>query len=248
MSKYLTNGQEVELIGPFQGQFLVRTVLQDYEGNDLEGTLELVAQVLDQPPTAKIGQELVELSAKCDAVAERKRELEAQIREVEAANQSRFLKFKQYKQLALLEDFLDGKITHYVIERYNRIQILPLENTKTEYHRDALRLLVLYGLSKGDLEWRLCYYADGSGSYETVYPVTSLEAAKQQAREIALDNICATKDNPQRAVIDSATYCGVDVPAEYRQAVEARESADREQRRTALQSELSKLDAPSQPT
>jgi hypothetical protein len=57
------------------------------------------------------------------------------------------------------------------------------------YDKHSLRLLVLYGTNKGDLEWKLSYYSDGCGNSEHVYPCISLEEAQQRVNTIVKERL-----------------------------------------------------------
>lgn len=88
-----------------------------------------------------------------------------------------------------IEDFLDGKITHYAVNRGYSREILNLDSVTDEF-RNGQRLLCLFGKSDGNLMWGLNQYKDGSGFFHDVTPCCSLEEAKEVIKKsITPDNI-----------------------------------------------------------
>jgi hypothetical protein len=91
---------------------------------------------------------------------------------------------KRHIAIDRITDFLDGKITHYVCFNYAEITVIPIENSMSLGSSRDLKLLSLYGGSRGDLSWKLHCYSDGSGfPGNTVYPCIGLEEVKKYVNE-----------------------------------------------------------------
>jgi len=144
-------------------------------------------------------------------LSQTKSELLKQVAEIQKDEKSRFLKYKQYKQLKTLDKFLDGKITHYAILDY-RPEIIDSKEAKSEYGDGALRLLVLYGKSNGDLTWKLNRYYDGSGSYTEVIPCISYEEALEEMQKWIDSKM---NDVPNNGVIQTAQKYNLRISEDY---------------------------------
>lgn len=219
-TKYLENGYEVEVLASGDFGFLVR-YLYDEEDAISETDTHVVSRVYDEPPTPRIAKVHTELQQAVDALRAERNELQQQIAEARRNEGARINKLKQHKSLQLLEDFLDGKITHYAEwTSYSAPRIIELASKDAKcncsYYCKDLRLLSLFGKSNGDLEWQLSHYSDGSGSYgATVIPCTSREQALSAIRDYITDLAAKTKDKPEIRVIEYAATYGVELPAEY---------------------------------
>lgn len=93
-------------------------------------------------------------------------------------------------QLETLVNFLTGRITHILkLDYYPRITKFDDTAVITEswgYNTsvEGIKLISLFGNSKGDLTYKINNYKDGSGNYVTIYPHTSYESALAQAQEV----------------------------------------------------------------
>lgn len=209
--KYLANGQEAEVIQELSDGFLVRPILTDgYE--DYPGNPEIVYQLFDNPPTAKVAAKVAALT---EELARKQVELNRVIDDLEAATRRRtelIASLSQVPTLQYVDDFIAGKITHYVFtSAYGDLEILPIEKTK---ERDGFKLLTLFGSSDGCLSWRLNQYVDGSGSSRAVIPARSEEEAREKAEEWVLRSIRDGQYEHWDTVI-AARKLGIELPAEY---------------------------------
>jgi hypothetical protein len=216
-------------------------------GDEIEGDLQVIdVELFDQPPRQKVETNLVDLQAKVSAARAELSRLTQDVREAEKVGKARLAKLAQYDQLKRLEDFLDGKITHYVMADWGPPKIVPLAETKAEYsHRDS-RLLCLFGTTNRSLSWRLNRYNDGSGCWTYVFPCCSLEEAKEVVAKSFADHFAGKSvDNysthPQRSWLEAADKAGIAVPAEYRAAVVATEAKSRANEIKNLETKLAEL-------
>ena len=239
--------------------FLVKAILQDgtvlghevwedpksYE--EIEGELQIIrTKLFDKPPRGKRIAEIAELNAKISAAHAELATLTKDIREAEAAGKERLAKLAQHEQLKRLEDFMDGKITHYVIADYGPPNIVALAEANVEQFDKHLRLLCLFGTPGRTLEWKLNRYSDGSGCYYYVFPCCGIEEAKEKLGRIFSDHFAgksvdSDKVSPRRDWIDAAEKAGITVPDEYRSVVEKRESKERAMRIKELEDKIAEL-------
>lgn len=206
------------------------------------GPLTHWPQVYAQPPVEKLHARVAELTQQCDAKRAEMREVEKLRREIAAteANDKKRMAALSMRSEALtrIEDFLDGKITHYVkVSSFDwpddigrEIEISEAKKEKCgddDYTRD-LKLLCLFGRAKGDLAWMLHRYSDGSGSgygCSWVYPCCSLEEAqekarKQVARQIEKWQQDTTKTGLLESIVKNGARHGVEIPTEIHLALE----------------------------
>lgn len=193
--KYLANGSPLGVIEQLPGDRAI--VCRVYTVGEEESELEFDERrkfVCDEklfdaepvewaaPTLTRLRNQISELQEKLDSAAAEERGMK-----------DRLKKLKSYAALQRIEDFLDGKITHYVLwDGYcsdlpiPRISTPNDEKCGTDQSCHAkLKLLALYGDKDRSMEWKLNYYSDGSGGHKiNCIPCTSLEEATEKAREI----------------------------------------------------------------
>lgn len=179
------------------------------------GDLAIVPRVFDNPPTEVLHKAVADLEAREKQLRESINALRTECFDAERAHKERIAKLKQYEPLKFIEEFLDGKLTHYVIvHRYHEgcIRIsTPAEEIDTEDRwNKKQKLLVLFGNPRDySLNW---YLSDESRAY----PFTSLEGARAKAAELLAAAFKSVKGNACRAdwVIESARALDMPVPDE----------------------------------
>lgn len=202
---YNTDGVAGEIVTelvPGEG-WLVRPLMECYDDLTDEpyterGSLQQWPIVFRKPPVLKKHEEITRLDKILETKKEEVKKLQAtanHLTQQENKYRSRLTTLSTRNEaLKRIEDFLDGKITHYAISRstYNfcplgttwRVLALSDASANDEYSKQ-LRLFSLYGKSNGDLTYRLNRYSDGSGSTEDdiVIPCFSYEEALEACRE-----------------------------------------------------------------
>jgi len=226
---YSEHGERAEYVTASGDGHIVRPIVESYDdefGESYDHVCDPAVwrHVFPVEPVAKFSNELKTLHEQITvAKAERsKMEGEDWQRQRERAE-----KLKRFAILDGLEDFIDGKITHYVTrEGYGPPAIIPIEQALTgdrDRHRGVLRLLTLGGcLKTGGITWQLNHYSDGSGSKTGVIPCTSYEqAAKTVEQEVAKHFGPGSRPDHEKRQewIDAAERFGITVPEEYRRAV-----------------------------
>jgi hypothetical protein len=225
-SAFTVDGQAVTFIAKVGDGFCVRPIYEDEDGEPYEdGTPIITSRLYTEPPTEQRNQQIAELDTKIQAKREELQELQVAVRVTEGEMRSRKALITQHKGLERLEDFLEGRITHFVSKSYGPPQIREFKEAVETPNEDRyasvcpLRLLSLFGGSKGDLQWKLNHYSDGSGSYTDVYPCCSLEEAKAQAKEIMDAEFAKVREtgrglNYWDEYQKAAMAAGVEIPAD----------------------------------
>lgn len=250
-TKYLIDGSAVELVETCLNGFLIHRLYEDGETGELIPDVKIrwVEQVFDAAPTVKFSDEVARLCSKVSELQKQVSEQQTAVAEGLARYTETMAKLKQYEQLRLLEDFLDAKITHYVICGCTP-KIVPFKHALDEYSpRDGTKLLVLFGDSKGDLQWQISRYRDGSGDYQDVYPCLSEEQAKDILAKWLEKQFAAGQWNER--YLAAAQKHGLKIPQEWsesvrRQKIKAAESSIEyaQKELAAKQESLAKLTNP----
>lgn len=247
-TKYDQHGNEYDAIQQIDGAAWVAMPIYDgSDGEPIFGDLEIVTcRLFDEPPRAKVDAEIAAKRAELATLQQAVRDMRAEQIDIERDGKARLAKLAQYDQLKRLEDFLDGKITHYVLADYGPPTIMSLAESKAEYSDRDLRLLCLFGTTNRSLVWKLNRYSDGSGCYSYVFPCCSFDEAKQTADKIFADHFAGKSvdgddTRPQRGWMDAADKIGIAVPGVYRSAVVSKEAESRANEIKRLQAELTEL-------
>jgi hypothetical protein len=195
----------------------------------------IVAQsgLYPSPPTEALAAEVVDLSEKITVAHNQLSHLvrETRAAEVEAARVKQAL--TALAPLRNIERFIAGEITHFVVvnENYSRdfygeVAVETFETAMTRFgergRAEGMKLLSLFGDSKGDLSFRISQYGEGSGSWRTVIPCLSYEEAVAKAAEV-LEMAWAVFDTVNHSyrigsAVKSADALGLPVPEEIRAA------------------------------
>lgn len=235
-------------------KYLVREVLQEgrvlvspflissgWEGEDHEyaadeARIRLASDLLPDAPTAVIAAEIA-------AARNQLTELRAQLSDAQwAIMDAGREKAELEKRLAAspkfdrLLDYLDGKITHFVCSGYQMAFEIKTWEELAVYQEDrrdkGVKLLTLFGNSKGDTEWRLNQYRDGSGCNSTVFPCTSEDEARRVIGEqlaLAWGEFKPSHPWFLSGAVNSARTYGFPVPTEIADAI-SRHSAEMHER------------------
>lgn len=255
---YSQHGQEAELIAITGGEYIVRPVYEDDDG-PRAGGVETWREVFRTPPAPK-------LDAETAAAEKRLADLQEEIRKARDARhdfdkdaEARKARIKQHEALADLDNYLAGKITHYVaLSQYGRgVEILTVDQTMERYPSSYnYGLLTLYPHTHWStgLQWTLNYkrHANDYGTSVRVFLCCGEEEAKVKAAEVLrgfIDEELAKKPGQRYAAETLINECrkhGVDVPAELVDEVEAakraqlaKELAEHQAKAAAIEKQLS---------
>lgn len=186
---YDIHGRAASYIANSAHGHVVEAIYETEDGEPSYGKPEVWREVFSSPPTAKLHSEIAELEAKLNTTRTELYQIQEQRRIEDREYAARAAERKRFAQLETLDDFIAGKITHFlVIEGYaERISIQTFEEfmvSKEDRWDRKLRLLSLFGRSNGDLAWYVDHYSDGSGgSNGRCFPALSYEDAVRLASE-----------------------------------------------------------------
>jgi hypothetical protein len=218
--KYDINGQEVCVIQKLDGDkgWLVLSLFDDNDGRycDEEHPF-ILSKIFDNPPVLRYSIEIKTLKKEISRLKEEKENALLEKKEAEKKRDEVVDKIKNHAALHNIFNFIDGKITHYVtMEGYREPEIHSFDEAmdyKNDYiKRYGEKLLVLFGGSKGDLQWKINNYSDGSGRYIDVIPCLSFKEAEEKIKEWVNSEF---KNHPELEVIKLAKQYNIKIPTEY---------------------------------
>lgn len=186
VTKYLADGVAVHVHQIVEGGFIVQSIYQDEETEYMDGPKYLVERVFDSAPTVALDERITALREEVETLSEKRNAIRAELREIEVGEKARLARIRTHKGLERLDLFIQGKITHFadLTHWHPGIFEFKYKENQSEYDRDAMKLLSLFGRTNGDLEWRLNQYSDGSGSSSIVVPCTSYEEAQEHLQKL----------------------------------------------------------------
>lgn len=249
---YSDNGQELEYVSLTSGGHIVLPVYEreDVEDSSYTGEPFVIRNVYSKPPVEKKLKEIAELDAKLAAKRKELSTVSEAIHTFAREEKARLQRIKQHDGLELLDLWLQDKITHFVIaHKYGHISVETKEKALKkgdEYDRD-IKLLSLYGSSKGDLKFGINRYSDGSGNYEYAYPFISESEALAYAQHLIQAQIVKAIEDIKinvrdyDALIKNAEELKVHVPEELTANRERIIRSRSEARIKILEDELIKL-------
>lgn len=249
-TKFDINGQEVKVVQKSQdGRYFVFDV---YEGMDDpfcdENHPRIVDKVFDKPPKKKYTEEIIKLKYEIKELKRQTKNAKKVRLGEEKKKKERLEKLKKLDQLKNLEDFIDGKITHYVdICNWSVPEIIKIGEVDKISDVDnpfrlGQKLLTLYGGSNGNMEWKLSEYKDGSGSNHTVIPCLSHNEATEKVKEWLVVQF-AKKDlmYHDEEIIKLAKSMGVPIPQEYIDGFRNEEKKNIEKQLNEKEKEITRL-------
>lgn len=245
MRKFDEHGLEYEIVAELPDGLVVRPVYED--GEEYLGSCGFVEGPLyDEPPTQKRHELIAAMNKEVAELRQQRSELTDEVDRMLSESGNLLGRLQQHKQLQFIADFLDGKITHFVVKRSWSPTLLSFDeamrNDLFMGHREpGYKLLTLFGRSKGDLAWRINHYSDGSGGTTQVVPCTSREHAEEVFREVIAEHE-ASDNTPNREWIKAAEAAGLSMSAGYIAKVEAAEAAAKHEEIEGLRARLAKLE------
>jgi hypothetical protein len=189
--KYTTDGKKVIIIGNLNQQ--EKIVQEIFIINEIEvpsGENFVVKSLHDAPAVSWKEDAIKKMEATYTKKDREYKDLGVRLRKQVSTTRKRIQcvldadKNFDVKQLERLSRFISGDFTHYVESNYGSITILPIGEATCNYDGTELKLLTLWGSSKGNLNWKLGNYSDGSGGSSEVVPYVSYEEALEAAQNI----------------------------------------------------------------
>lgn len=211
-------------------------VIEGYDGEDEEYPADTAAVRLESELTAEAPREAVdaEVAKALADLAEIRQQISKTRGELAVAQReakAELTVLEKHPKFTRLIDYLEGRITHFVVSDYYGPQIKTWDELAVyrEDKRDkGVKLLTLYGDSKGNTEWNLNTYRDGSGTGHTCQPCLSYEEALEVVGEwIEADFLTFDADRPWTiaGAVKSANLYGKPVPQHIRDALTAHSEA-----------------------
>tara|TARA_R110001606_G_scaffold30344_3_gene93816 strand:+ start:2813 stop:3619 length:807 start_codon:yes stop_codon:yes gene_type:complete len=263
--KYTNDGKKVRVVGKLNAE---QTIVQEIfvsDGQEIpSGENFVVSSLHDKPAESWKEKNLRELEARYEigrqqltkAIDDQRRQLE--FARAKAAAQASaltgFVKNSDPSQLATLNSFMAGEITHLFVSGYSP-EIIDWINGDQSYdvdrwggtlRLDGIKLVSLYGKSDGSLVYRLSEYRDGSGGCgKTILPANSyqeaLDLAQAECERQSADY--ASNKNNYFSMSCWEKIEGIKIPEEARQKHQAIADAAKDKRIGDLKAELAKLEA-----
>ena len=231
--KYLIDGRAV-IVHKDLGEigFLVSNVLQqsnqDHEGEyyteEYESEMQYVVDaVFDSAPTEVYDQRILLLEAKIKELNEQKNSLYMSVLDEKKLVADREKRMAKFHKLDLLDKLIKNEVTHLVIVEGYCPKIVKFEEEikSTKRYDKSLKLLTLFGDTKGDLNWRMSHYSDGSGTSKEVIPASSEEDAIKISKGIVADSVATLPDVLRNngyyfnTIVEQALEHSVTVPQEF---------------------------------
>ena len=259
-AKYLSDGRKVVVVGKLNAQeTIVQEIFVTKSGQEIPSGENFVVKSLHDEPVISWKQRETEAwdkryeGARCEFELKmrRLRAEESGVRlKIEAVQEA--AKFACAEQLDMLKMFLAGDITHLLISpsysprivAFDSLLLEPDEYSRYEY----LKLLTLFGNSKGSLSWRLNDYRDGSGSWTEIYPARSYADALRIAQEQLDRRVTQWREHnsrrPESLYFTEWAKVPTVLPADVQEHNAKVTKLQRDQRITELEAELAKVRQP----
>lgn len=185
---FLENGERVIIIEELKSGFLIERYMgyQDWEGDYSErpsGVSEFIQKIYKTEPVSIYSELVVKAKGKLDAIGSEISEKRSELKLVSDEIKSIKEMCKNNSALNHIFDFINGDFEYFAFpECYNgdyiRYKNSSLTDEGDRHDRDT-KLLTLYGGTKGDLQWKLNRYSDGSGCDSVAIPCKTKEDAKE---------------------------------------------------------------------
>lgn len=204
---YTVDGNECEYVAAGHCGHIV---LPLYDGGPEDGPYYgepmTFAEVFAEPPQPRLAAEIAEARAELERLQQQVAEREGQLHELQRGDRERLARLKEHRQLARIDDWMAGKITHFVVWRHydRRVEVKTWDEAMEagERRRDNIPLLVLNGTlewvdsyARMGIDW--CITSQGSGNTIRVIPCCSAEEARDRAVE-AIEKLTADRMRERR--------------------------------------------------
>ncbi|GAM01897.1 hypothetical protein [Sphingomonas parapaucimobilis] len=208
------------------------------------------SELFAKAPVAAIDADIAERQATLADLNARINAARSEVYTVERDAKQQIEKLANFPKFDRLIDYLDGKITHFVVSDYQHAALIKTWDEFAVYREDGrdkgVKLLTLFGSSNGDTEWRLNDYRDGSGINRVCQPCTSEEEAKRVVGEWL--GVAWKKFEPSRpwfidGAIKSANMYGFPVPQHIRDTSAAHHFEARQRSIAKMEADLAALRA-----
>lgn len=245
-SYYDVDGRKVELIAFTDDErYVVSKTMQVEYYDDVyyeQGETCILDRLFDLPPKEVVDSEVAALRKEKERLTALNSELRTKAHLAEKDVADRIKRLQKYEALELVEDFLEKRITHFLIEEHYDYKIVDLDGLKDDDKwSPQFRMVSLFGKKGGDPEWKICRYSDGSGNdWKRLIPCLSEDDAKEKRVKLITDSLNSSRASAQAnnpywtsQIVNAALKYGVPVPddlLEYRNQYERKAIADKRSR------------------
>ena len=240
---YMSDGTEVQYVAKINEMHVVREVLYGLDGDEMGlGALKEERIVWQEPPTTRQHAEIERLEVIAADLTSKLNTLRAEKAKLEDGINATKASCAKHAAIQHVVDAIEGKITHFVVVRYNGVTIMTKDDAlkpddfDREFAGGKLKLLTLYGSSKGNLQWNLNRWCDGSGCNIEAYPCFSMEEARITAQRLINELGESEQYHVREQAVKSALALGLVPPAIAKATMDARalQDAEEEVRRSEL--------------
>lgn len=186
---YLLDGTMVHAHYKIDNQYVVENLLEinpfdgDEDEFELSGRKFFVDNIYHEEPTNALGKGIAKARETLSEINKNINDARNEFKTKEREHKETLDKFAKIPALKHVLDFINGDFEYFAYpEAYGNEASIGTKNKDLEcddnYDRDT-KLLTLFGRTKGDLEWQLNRYSDGSGSSSIVQPCKTIEDAQE---------------------------------------------------------------------
>lgn len=210
MNKFLTDGRKVAVIGKLNNaEYIVQEIFVTASGEEIPSGENFTTRSIHDAPLESWHTKEV---ARQKAFVERAQgELESINKKIKEKNSLLKAKADMLANSPELKDlfgiksktiamFMTGTIKYLVIDSYEIVppvsmedEIISWESTWSDRSYESIKLCSILGRSKGDIEYNIHSYSDGSGSATRVWPCETLDEAKETIHTLASARINANR-------------------------------------------------------
>jgi hypothetical protein len=193
---WLEDGRKCYFLAALHDMILVRPIMRpaedDYGFGDYDGPIEAVQRIFKEPPVALYDQKIAEMQGMLDDLSAQYDDMTNKVRHGERDIAARLLRIKALEPLKNIEAFIEGRLNYFVVKDCKsgeHISVVTKDEAIIGYGRydGELKLLSLFGKSKGNLSWKLNNYFDGSGGNTEVWPFASHDDAIAHAKGMLIE-------------------------------------------------------------
>ena len=251
---FLEDGRAAEYAGNIGGQDFVRIILSRHDeeyGDDSwpSDKLTPVQKVFLSAPMEKHDKRVSDAAARVSALRDEEAAIRRSVLDLQAREKEANAALSKFPEMQTALDFMEGRITHVVVESYGDVTVEPLQDALAYYGGDygrrtidGIKLLCLFGCKKGEKpRWAINRYYDGSGSWTTVDPFTSEADARADVQRRADAAFAAWEVDGKDSGLRAYHKAGAVIPQAFHDHCVQVAAANRDAKIAELESKISKL-------
>ena len=253
---YTEDGRAAVYAGNIGGQDFVRIMLSRH--NDEYGDeswpsdkLTPVSKLFLTAPMERHDKRVAEATAKISALRDEEAAIRRSVLDLQSREKEANAAIAKFPDMQTALDFLEGRISHVVIESCGAVTVEPLQDALAYYDGDygrrtidGIKLLCLFGCKKGEKpRWAINRYYDGSGSWTTVDPFTSEADARAEVQRRADEAFTAWQTDGKDNGLNAYRKAGAVIPQDFIDWLAAIEAKKKAEKLQALRNQIAVLEA-----